>query len=191
VLRHIGSSFHNLWYKIHGRYMYIKKTTALRTTRRKTTVKNAHMRRLQTCVAPSTNRIGNERREIISLPNPLLRCSISSIRNLWYKIHGRHIKTNALRTVRGTMTLKKFTNAKATNIRSVEHKSYRQEGNISLPNPWCVNFSSVPLVLFLLLKQHIPPPLALPLPHPQMHTRGHRSAPHTRGSVAGIQMVAE
>jgi hypothetical protein len=133
VLWHIGSSFHNLWYKIHGYYMYIKKTTALRTARRKTTVKNVHMRSLQTCVAPSTNRTGNEMREIVSLPNLSPQYGAAYLLSATYgKKSTGIIKTSSLRTARGTTTLKKITNAKAKNIRSVEHKSYRQEENMSL-----------------------------------------------------------
>jgi hypothetical protein len=55
----------------------------------------------------------------------------------------------------------------ATNICSAEHKSYRREGNICLPNPRCVSFSSVSLVLFLLLKQTYPPPSHSPYPIPR------------------------
>jgi hypothetical protein len=60
--------------------------------------------------------------------------------------------------------LKRLMNAKAS---IPKHKYYIQEGNTSLPNPRCVNFSNLLLVLLLLLKQtYYPPPPARPPPTP-------------------------
>jgi hypothetical protein len=74
---------------------------------------------------------------------------------------------------------------------SPKHEYYGQEGNIPFPNPRCVNFSNVPRVLLLSLKQHIIPPPGSPYPIPQVRTREPRPAPHTCGSVAGIRTVDE
>jgi hypothetical protein len=76
------------------------------------------------------------------------------------------------------------THALQTYVAPITNRTEERE-HISLLKPRCVSFSSVSLVLFILLKQTYPP-LTLPLPHPQMRTHRHRSAPHTCGSVAGV-----